>query len=252
MEPLSLKSVVLFIACGVLMFIIVFIFAKRQITRFTLKSRRGPHAEIGEDAPKALKEEIHARLKRVVEIKYEPPLISAELQRTTQLLFTDGRNHYWYRMKAMDTVKSLDEAFKSRHNLVRRPGETVSSFLRTQGPLCDLPCQLVDSFILKYNHARYGHGDFKRHHFNEFAILVENMIEHVHNADMSYALKDANTSDTPLVGVTYRARQDRRDRTPFGQRKPTFLDPQSDVSNSSSTHNLAGYCKATGITGHVV
>ncbi|KAI0220252.1 hypothetical protein LSAT2_028238 [Lamellibrachia satsuma] len=251
MEPLSLKSVVLFIACGCLAFIIVFIFAKRQITRFTLKSRRGPHAEIGEDAPKALKEEIYARLKRVVEIKYEPPLISDALEKTTKLLFTDGKNHYWFRMKAMDTVKSLDEAFKSSHGIERKPGENMAGFLRTQGPICNVPSELVDNFILLYNHARFGLADFTEKHCNEFTTLLENMIQHVRSSQTISSTNDATTKSGGLVQVTYRARHG---RTQTGQQKMTACTSSSvsNVSSCSSTSNLAGYCKTTGITGNVV
>lgn len=37
---------------GAILFIILFIFAKRQIMRFALRSRRGPHFPIGADAKK--------------------------------------------------------------------------------------------------------------------------------------------------------------------------------------------------------
>lgn len=37
---------------GAILFIILFIFAKRQIMRFALRSRRGPHFPIGHDAKK--------------------------------------------------------------------------------------------------------------------------------------------------------------------------------------------------------
>lgn len=51
-EQLSGVTVVIFIACGVLTVFLLFIFAKRQIMRFALRSRRGPHVAIGHDADK--------------------------------------------------------------------------------------------------------------------------------------------------------------------------------------------------------
>lgn len=51
-EQLSGVTVVIFIACGVLTVILLFIFAKRQIMRFALRSRRGPHVAVGHDADK--------------------------------------------------------------------------------------------------------------------------------------------------------------------------------------------------------
>lgn len=51
-EELSGVTIVIFIAAGVLTILLLFIFAKRQIMRFALRSRRGPHIPIGHDARK--------------------------------------------------------------------------------------------------------------------------------------------------------------------------------------------------------
>lgn len=51
-SELSGVMVVIIIGGGVLLFIVLFIFAKRQIMRFTLRSRRGPHVPVGHDAKK--------------------------------------------------------------------------------------------------------------------------------------------------------------------------------------------------------
>lgn len=51
-EELSGVTVVIIIAGGILTFILLFIFAKRQIMRFALRSRRGPHVPIGHGAKK--------------------------------------------------------------------------------------------------------------------------------------------------------------------------------------------------------
>lgn len=53
-QELSGVTVVIIIAMGVLLFILLFIFAKRQIMRFALRSRRGPHVPIGHDAKKVV------------------------------------------------------------------------------------------------------------------------------------------------------------------------------------------------------
>lgn len=55
---LSGVNVVLVMAYGSLVFVLLFIFVKRQIMRFAMKSRRGPHVPVGHNAPKDLKEEI--------------------------------------------------------------------------------------------------------------------------------------------------------------------------------------------------
>lgn len=51
-EELSGVTIVIFIAAGVLTILLLFIFAKRQIMRFALRSRRGPHIPIGHDTKK--------------------------------------------------------------------------------------------------------------------------------------------------------------------------------------------------------
>lgn len=51
-QQLSGVTVILIIAGGFLLFWLLFIFAKRQIMRFTLRSHRGPHAPIGLDTKK--------------------------------------------------------------------------------------------------------------------------------------------------------------------------------------------------------
>ena len=47
--------VVIFIAGGVLAFLLMFIFGKRQIQRFALKNQKGPHVPLGADAEKVSK-----------------------------------------------------------------------------------------------------------------------------------------------------------------------------------------------------
>lgn len=58
-EELSGITVVIIIGLGVLLFMLLFIFAKRQIMRFAIKSRRGPHVPIGHDAPKVRTETVN-------------------------------------------------------------------------------------------------------------------------------------------------------------------------------------------------
>lgn len=52
MQDITSLNIIFIISGGVLTFVILFIFAKRQITRFALRSRRGPHVPIGTDAKK--------------------------------------------------------------------------------------------------------------------------------------------------------------------------------------------------------
>jgi len=127
-------TIVIFIAAGVLTILLLFIFAKRQITRFALRSRRGPHVPIGHDAKKvrftnqrtilrlivilllkyiekllfqSLKKEIERRIEVIPRIQYEPQLIS-----DPRYILTPGGQvppHY-YRLKAVDDVKTLGKS----------------------------------------------------------------------------------------------------------------------------------------------
>lgn len=51
-EQLSGVAVVTIIGSGFLTFFLLFIFAKRQIMRFALRARRGPHFPVGHAANK--------------------------------------------------------------------------------------------------------------------------------------------------------------------------------------------------------
>lgn len=54
MEKLSGVMIIIMIGGSVLISVLLFIFAKRQIMRFTLRSRRGPHIPVGNDATKVI------------------------------------------------------------------------------------------------------------------------------------------------------------------------------------------------------
>lgn len=53
-SELSGATIVIFIALGALVLVLLFIFAKRQIMRFTLRSRRGPHVPVGHGTPRVI------------------------------------------------------------------------------------------------------------------------------------------------------------------------------------------------------
>eukprot|EP00063_Salmo_salar_P064673 XP_014039508.1 PREDICTED: uncharacterized protein C1orf43 homolog [Salmo salar] len=100
-SPLSSVNVVLVMAYGSLVFVLLFIFVKRQIMRFAMKSRRGPHVPLGHNAPKELRQEIDSRLSKVQEIRFEPRLLSEQDDR----LLSGGCYDYLYRMRALDAIR---------------------------------------------------------------------------------------------------------------------------------------------------
>uniref|UniRef100_A0A8C7FKQ8 Chromosome 1 open reading frame 43 n=1 Tax=Oncorhynchus kisutch TaxID=8019 RepID=A0A8C7FKQ8_ONCKI len=80
-------------------FVLLFIFVKRQIMRFAMKSRRGPHVPLGHNAPKELRQEIDSGLSKVQEIRFEPRLLSEQDDRLQSCY------DYLYRMRALDAIR---------------------------------------------------------------------------------------------------------------------------------------------------
>ncbi|XP_036200150.1 protein C1orf43 homolog isoform X5 [Myotis myotis] len=179
---LSGVNVVLVMAYGSLVFVLLFIFVKRQIMRFAMKSRRGPHVPVGHNAPKDLKEdpidicetgskdlkeEIDIRLSRVQDIKYEPQLLADDDARLLQLDTQANQScyNYLYRMKALDAIRASEIPF---HAEGRHPrslmGKNFRSYLldlrNTSTPFKGVRKALIDTLLDGYETARYGTGVF--------------------------------------------------------------------------------------------
>ncbi|EHB07286.1 hypothetical protein GW7_05175 [Heterocephalus glaber] len=164
---LSGVNVVLVMAYGSLVFVLLFIFVKRQIMRFAMKSRRGPHVPVGHNAPKDLKEEIDTRLSRVQDIKYEPQLLADDDTRLLQLETQGNQScyNYLYRMKALDAIRASEIPF---HAEGRHPrslmGKNFRSYLldlrNTSTPFKGVRKALIDTLLDGYETARYGTGVF--------------------------------------------------------------------------------------------
>ncbi|GAB1287761.1 Protein C1orf43 homolog [Apodemus speciosus] len=168
-------------AYGSLVFVLLFIFVKRQIMRFAMKSRRGPHVPVGHNAPKDLKEEIDIRLSRVQDIKYEPQLLADDDTRLLQL-DTQGNQscyNYLYRMKALDAIRASEIPF---HAEGRHPcslmGKNFRSYLldlrNTSTPFKGVRKALIDTLLDGYETARYGTGVFGQ---NEYLRYQEALSE---------------------------------------------------------------------------
>lgn len=70
------------------------LFAKRQISRVTIRSRRGAHYPIGQNAPRKLQREITRRLEQINQIKYEPKLLVENDYRLTKGDISGGMMKY--------------------------------------------------------------------------------------------------------------------------------------------------------------
>lgn len=181
LDNISIVSIVLFIAAGLLLFILAFIFAKRQIMRFTMKSLGSPHFVIGMDAPKGLRQEIQRRLERVGKIKYEPVLLNAHIMPSASTV----PNHYYYRMKAVDAFSKFDEALKEEEpeSLGRHPSKPVRHYLL--GLYTDYldtsSSDLIHRFADAYEHARHDPKEFGEEQYNIYMELLDELINSLRN-----------------------------------------------------------------------
>lgn len=179
---LSGVNVVLVMAYGSLVFVLLFIFVKRQIMRFAMKSRRGPHVPVGQHAPKGLKEEIDIRLSRVQDIKYEPQLLSEDDDRLLQLEAPRSTScyNYLYRMKTLDAIRESEIPFaaEGRHpkSLIGKNFQAYLVDLRNSStPFKGIRKTLIDTLLDGYDSARYGTGTFGRAEYLKYQDALDEL-----------------------------------------------------------------------------
>lgn len=165
-------AAIICIAIGILIFVLLFIFAKRQIMRLSLKNRFVPHIPLGKDAPKVLKQRIDSKLNVVRDITFEPNL----LNRINSNLTKEPNYQHIYRMKAIDSLSTLESAIietMGDHNLKRPPGQDLRYYLlklvRDDGPLSNCDTKLINQFVDSYNSARHEpYPNFGSENYNQF------------------------------------------------------------------------------------
>lgn len=176
-KPLSGVMIILIIGGGVLTFIVLFIFAKRQIMRFTLRSRRGPHVLVGHDASKTIKKEIERRLDCIQKIVYEPQLIEDDscyiLQPEASL------PPYYYRLKAVDDVKILEKEITKQDGSVRHSRDSIRSFLLTTlaATMNDAGPRLIHQYCDMYEHARHDPNEFGNEEYEAYRRLLRKLLD---------------------------------------------------------------------------
>lgn len=168
-------NVVLVMAYGSLVFVLLFIFVKRQIMRFAMKSRRGPHVPLGHNAPKELRQEIEAKLCQVQKIHFEPRLLSPDDDRLKHKDQPDSCD-YLYRMRALDAIRDTDLPFrelggtstavtgKRFRTWLLQLRKSHCLFQNTQ----DKTSSLIDTVLDGYNKARYGSEAFGETEFLKY------------------------------------------------------------------------------------
>ncbi|XP_070822525.1 protein C1orf43 homolog [Chaetodon trifascialis] len=169
---LSSINVVLVMAYGSLVFVLLFIFVKRQIMRFAMKSRRGPHVPLGHNAPKELRQEIEAKLCDVQKIHFEPRLLSPDDDRLKHREQSDSYD-YLYRMRALDAIRDTDLPFRELGgSSTAVTGKRLRTWLlqlrKSQCMFRDSLSSLIDTVLDGYNKARHGAETFGEAEFLKY------------------------------------------------------------------------------------
>ncbi|KAG5889117.1 hypothetical protein JTB14_034175 [Gonioctena quinquepunctata] len=178
-EELSGVTVVIIIGLGVLTFLLLFIFAKRQIMRFALRYRRGPHIPIGHDTSKVLRREIERRIDLVQKIECEPQLISNTDPRYIVCPGQQIQAHY-YRLKAVDDVKKLEKQITKQDScLFRHPSENLRGYLLSTlaAPLNGSGQRLIHQFCDLYEHARHDPNHFGDEEYQQYTRLLLKLLD---------------------------------------------------------------------------
>ncbi|XP_031722465.1 uncharacterized protein C1orf43 isoform X1 [Anarrhichthys ocellatus] len=243
-ESLSGVNVVLVMAYGSLVFVLLFIFVKRQIMRFAMRSRRGPHAPIGHNAPKGLREEIDSMLSKVHEIRFEPRLISEEDDRLEQESQISCYN-YLYRMKALDAIRDSGEKSNVMLGLTDFAGIPLQEISRSPSAftgrnfrnwLLELRnshslikssrSPLIDRLLEGYDSARHGTGVFGEAEFVEYQQALNELADVVkayssttsldqHHQSAAKDLTGSPVRSTPsTIQVTYLPSTGQRSKRP--------------------------------------
>lgn len=176
---LSSMTVVLIVGGGVLTSVILFIFAKRQIMRFTLRSRRGPHVPVGHDAKKSIKKEIERRIDCIQQrIAYEPQLIHDDDSR--YILKPDTvLPPYYYRFRVVDDIKTLEKEITKQDGSVRQPRDSLRAFLLTTlaAPLNGSGQRMIHQFCDMYEHARHDPSEFGIEEYETYRRFLMKLLD---------------------------------------------------------------------------
>ncbi|KAI1301394.1 Protein C1orf43 [Halotydeus destructor] len=178
-NQLSGVAIIICIVFGFTTFVVIFIFGKRQIMRFALKSRRGAHVSIAVDAPKYLRKEIERRLDVVRDIKSEPHL----LDRDSATASAKGYDHA-YRMMAVDDLVKLRRALIETHAKSCPPGQDlkyfVSRMMKDDGPLSSADPKLITEFLKLYYHARHEpEPNFCQPDYIRYSEVLDKLIDSI-------------------------------------------------------------------------
>ncbi|XP_011502368.1 PREDICTED: uncharacterized protein C1orf43 homolog [Ceratosolen solmsi marchali] len=176
LQQLSGVNIILFIAAGIQTVLILFIFAKRQIMRFTLRSREGPHIPIGHDTKKSFKKEINRKIQVIPRIQYEPHL-DGYIHRINS---TCKPASHFHRLKVVNDIKLLEFQIVQHENFYKRhPNENIRGFLIStlSTTLHSNGQHIIHKFCDLYEHARHDPSEFKNEEYEIFSKLLVKLVD---------------------------------------------------------------------------
>ncbi|XP_076009895.1 protein C1orf43 homolog [Genypterus blacodes] len=200
-SPMSSVNVVLVMAYGSLVFVLLFIFVKRQIMRFAMKSRRGPHVPLGHNAHKELRQIIDSKLSQVQKIHFEPRLLSPDDDRL-KLQEQPGSCDYLFRMKALDAIRDTDLPFRELGgSSTTVTGKRFRSWLlQLRNSHClfrSSQSSVIDKVLDGYNKARHGAEAFGEAEFLKYQEALTDLASLVKShAGSSSSSSSSNSSST--------------------------------------------------------
>lgn len=156
----------------ILVIIMVVIIFKRHFSRIRDRSKRDPHIP-GQEAKKALRREIDRRIDRVSDIFYEPKLLTPEIDNRA----SSDLPPYYFRMKAVDNMKYLEQELSCLEGVNRRiPRESQRAFLMgLTGQGCVLTAveqRIIHELCDYYDHARHHPTPFTAAQYTPYHSLL--------------------------------------------------------------------------------
>ncbi|TRY80111.1 hypothetical protein TCAL_09426 [Tigriopus californicus] len=169
-EQLSGTIVLIIIAISVQACIMLIIFAKRQIMRFALRNRSGPHMHVGQGAPKAFRREVDRHLEWINHIRQEPQLNMVKINAE--------KPQHFFRAQAMEAFHQLERAIAGYSaNYARPPCSSIRTFLHkcTNGPLFSMDARDIDLLADEYDRARYHYEPFEQKELQTFTERISKL-----------------------------------------------------------------------------